>query len=111
MNRRWGRTIGTSIIVGLVASIPLSVASVKSNSSDQFSHNAIFLEAFGPRILYSINYDHRFARDLSVRVGYSSWDVPFDLGFFSANLKFGGFPVEVNYLFGNGPSHLALAGC
>ncbi len=108
MNTRWGHKIGTSIIVGLVSSIPLSVASAKPKNSDQFSHNAIFLEAFGPGILYSINYDYRFARDLSVRVGYSSWDVPFDLGFFSANLKFRGFPVEVNYLPGNGPSHLDL---
>ncbi len=108
MKGRSGRTIAVLIILGFVALAPLSAALAKKKTSNEYSHNAIFVEALGPGVLYSIDYDHRFTRNLSVRVGYSSWNVPFDPGFFNDEVKFKGFPVAVNYLYGNGLNHLEL---
>ncbi len=70
------------------------------------SQNAIYIEAFGPGIPYSINYDYRFQQDISVRIGFSSWSIP-DL-FSDGTNSLTTFPIMVNYLLGQGTDHLEL---
>jgi hypothetical protein len=43
--------------------------------SQTFSPNAVFLEAFGQGLLYSVNYDHRFTEHTGARIGatYFRW--------------------------------------
>jgi hypothetical protein len=61
----------------------------------------------GQCFLYSINYDRRLWPNISIRVGFSNWSIPFFL-FAEGNLSFTGFPVTVNYLTGEGTAHLEV---
>ena len=67
------------------------------------AHNAIYFEALGAGILYSINYERFITKDVTLRIGYSSWSVPF-FGLES----FIGVPVMVHDLIGSGNSKLDI---
>jgi len=69
--------------------------------------NAIYFEALGPGILYSINYERMVSNNVSIRIGYSSWQVttPFLI---TSSVSFTGIPVMVNFLQGDGNSKLEL---
>ena len=69
--------------------------------------NAIYFEALGPGILYSINYERMVTEAVSIRIGYSSWQVttPFLI---TSSVSFTGIPIMVNVLQGDGNSKLEL---
>jgi hypothetical protein len=69
--------------------------------------SAIYVEALGQGILYSVNYDYRLTTHIGLRAGFTSWSIPI-LFFAVGELKFTGFPIMVNYLSGEGTSHLEL---
>ena len=87
-----------------VAGTRFSFAQEKDTS---YCRSAIYIEGFGQGILYSINYDYRFTPNIGLRTGFTSWSMPFAL-FAIDELKFTGFPIMVNYLSGQGTSHLEL---
>jgi hypothetical protein len=67
---------------------------------------AVYFELLGPGFLYSLNYDHRISPHMSIRAGFSRWSIePFFL-FSTGEFRFTGFPILVNYLSGEGSSHL-----
>jgi hypothetical protein len=92
------------IICGLLVA-PLHPLMAQEKET-QYSQNAIFAEGLGPGIFYSINYDHRFTPNMSIRVGFTSWSLPglFLIG--ETNVT--AFPITVNHLIGKGASHLEL---
>ncbi len=69
-----------------------------------FSRHSIFLELGGNAFAYSLNYDYRFARHASARVGFEYLRLS-ALGSSSSVLL---VPIMVNYLTGKGSSHLEL---
>jgi hypothetical protein len=69
--------------------------------------NAVYFELLGPGLLYSINYERMVSDNISLRIGYSSWQVttPFLI---TSSVSFTGIPVMVNFLSGDGNSKLEL---
>ena len=58
--------------------IPIVLVLVSFNQeamSQSFSSDALYVEALGQGVLYSVNYDHRFAEHVGVRFGatYFTW--------------------------------------
>ena len=70
--------------------------------------NAIYAEVFGPGLLYSINYDYLITPHMSLRAGVSRWSFPAIFFLINGSIDFTGFPVTLNYLAGEGNSHLEL---
>jgi len=89
----------------MILLIPSSCLLAQENGA-QYSKNAIFVEGLGSGIFYSINYDHRFTPNISGRVGFTSWSL--SGFFFDTKLSATAFPIIVNYLLGDGASHLEL---
>jgi len=77
-------------------------------SVNHYTRDAIYAEGFGPGILYSINCDHRFTPNFSLRVGFTTWSLPAFALLVAGELKFTAFPIMVNYLTGQGDHHLEL---
>ncbi len=74
------------------------------NKIEEAPNNAIYFEAGGPGILYSINYDRMITDDISLRLGYSSWG--FTL--LSSSGSFTGIPIMINDLMGDGNSKFEI---
>jgi hypothetical protein len=74
----------------------------------RFCPSAIYFEVLGQGILYSINYDHRLSSHFGFRVGFTKWLIPPSYYFWRDGIIFTGFPFMVNYLSGEGTSHLEL---
>ena len=74
------------------------------NRIEEAPNNAIYFEAGGPGILYSINYERMITDDFSIRLGYSSWG--FTL--LSSSGSFTGIPIMINDLMGDGNSKFEL---
>jgi hypothetical protein len=94
---------GTIFILLALACRPLfSQQAVEKQSRDAYSRNCIYLELLGTGLLYSINYEHRFAEHWSGRVGFTAYSIP---GILIAepevSMDFLGFPVLLNYLAGS----------
>ncbi len=85
-------------------------SAVAQEEATHFRRSAIYVEGLGQGILYSVNYDHRLTPHIGLRAGFTSWSnrsIPNFL-FETGELKFTGFPIMVNYLSGEGTSHLEL---
>ncbi len=71
------------------------------NETD-YRKNAVFFELFGPGVFYSINYDRRIKQHLSLRAGFTSWNL--HGGLFTLlgieKLSMTAFPVMINYITG-----------
>lgn len=87
-----------------IAALIAEDAPAQENGGNLARH-AIYAEAFGQGLLYSINYDYRLLDQLSLRAGFTSWTIH---GLFYDDMSFTGFPVMANYLTGEGTSHLEL---
>ncbi|MBI1805064.1 MAG: hypothetical protein HY033_08900 [Ignavibacteriae bacterium] len=72
------------------------------------SRSAIYVELLGQGLLYSVNYDYRITDHLSLRAGFSTWTIPSIFGLVDGEISFTGFPIMLNYLTGEGSSHLEL---
>jgi hypothetical protein len=76
-----------------------------------YRKNAIFLELLGPGMFYSVNYDRRIGNNLSLRGGFTTWNlhgVLFEL-LGIERLSMTAFPLSINYLTGPGKSsHLEI---
>lgn len=77
-------------------------------TESDFCRNAIYVEIFGPGLLYSINYDRLITRHTSLRAGVSKWSFPAFFFLVNGSIDFTGFPVTLNYLAGEGNSRLEL---
>lgn len=75
-----------------------------SQSTD--SKNAMYVEAFGPGLFYSINYERFISTDFTVRGGVSI----FPMNGETSQSTFIIAPIMCNYLFGNGNSKLEIGG-
>ncbi len=75
------------------------------NRIEEAPNNAIYFEAGGPGLLYSINYERMITDDFSIRLGYSSWG--FSL-LASSSGSFTGIPIMINDLMGDGNSKFEL---
>jgi len=80
---------------------------VAQEKATRFCRSAIYVEVLGQGVLYSINYDYRLTPHIGLRAGFTTWSLPSFL-FAVGELKFTGFPIMVNYLSGEGSSHLEL---
>jgi hypothetical protein len=70
------------------------------------ARHALYAEIAGQGILYSLNYEYRVSDHVSLRAGFSSWDIP-DFAFLS-HFSYTGFPLMVNWLVGSGDSRLEI---
>jgi len=78
---------------------------VAQEEATRFSRNAIYVEVLGQGILYSVNYDHRFTPHIGLRAGFTTWVLDLVI---IPEMRFTGFPIMINYLTGEGTSHLEL---
>ncbi|MGB9591268.1 MAG: hypothetical protein ACPL1K_01985, partial [Candidatus Kryptoniota bacterium] len=72
---------------------------------ETFCRSAVYIEGLGQGMLYSINYDYRLARHISIRAGFTRWSLPF---IFFSDIQITGFPIMGNYLSGTASHHLEL---
>jgi hypothetical protein len=103
--------ICTLFAIGLVTLMILSSSAsplAAQENSNECSRNAIFVEGFGPGLLYSINYDRRLFPDISVRAGVSYWVLPGIFFLVAGGITIWDFPITVNYLIGKDASHIEL---
>lgn len=107
MQRRgYFRPILISIMSIMLFTIPCDI--LAQNKINNFSRNSIYVEAAGPGIIYSINYEYKIVKNIGIRAGFSSWSM--EPLFFSSSGKttFTEFPLMVNYLIGHQRNHLEL---
>jgi hypothetical protein len=76
------------------------------DSSNNFSRNAIYVEGLGQGVAYSVNYDYRIIRQVSIRAGFTFGSIPPPIRSFSDNSSFTGFPLMVNMIIGGKVHHL-----
>ena len=67
-----------------------------------YRKNAVFFELLGPGVFYSVNYDRRISKYLSLRGGFTTWSLH---GILLAmlgieRLSMTAFPIMVNYMTG-----------
>ncbi|HUX56074.1 MAG TPA: hypothetical protein VMV77_03820 [Bacteroidales bacterium] len=75
-----------------------------------FRRNAIYIEMLGQGIFYSVNYDYRLSRKISLRAGFTIWSIN-SIDFLLiqiTDLKYKSFFVMGNYLTGTKSNHLEL---
>ena len=72
--------------------------------------NALYAEAAGVGLLYSLNYERMVSDNVSLRIGYSSWSFTLPFIFVSESVSFTGIPIMVNLLEGRGNSKLEIGG-
>ena len=89
------------VILVILASAPHPGAVAQQSSS--YSQNAVYFEGLGQGLLYSVNFDHRFAENFAVRAGFSH----FTIGFIS-DVSITTIPLMVEYLSGSGNHHLEI---
>ena len=95
----------------LILSLAIIVSAISMNAQTR----TLNLELLGTAGMAGINYDARFAGNhgfgYSVCLGYgisfSDWKCLLDPSNYGINHQIG-IPVEINYLFGKGNSHLVL---
>jgi hypothetical protein len=68
-----------------------------------YTRNAVYFEGLGQGLLYSVNFDHRFAESIAVRVGVSRFTIEF-----ISDVSITTIPLMVEYLPGHGSSHLEI---
>ncbi len=77
------------VIVSMLSALymPASVQSAQ-DPDGHFARNAVYFEALGPGVFYSLNYERRITDVLSLRAGFTAWN------------GLVGFPLMVNGLLG-----------
>jgi hypothetical protein len=95
-----GRHLAVMLVVLGTRQVSLS----QTETPTDLARSAIYLELFGQGGLYSINYEYRFLKNFSARVGFSKWVFPFLI----ANVDFTGFPLMVNLLIGGRYANLEV---
>lgn len=63
----------------------------------EYSHHALYFEAGGHGVLYTINYDYRFAKIFAARIGFTHYTIP---NFFFSDLTITAFPIIGEFLIG-----------
>jgi len=84
--------------------IPRSL--LAQDTVSNFSRNAIYVEGLGQGVMWSINYEYRTIREVSLRAGFTLESVPPPIRSFSDNSTFTGFPLLVNFIVGGKVHHL-----
>lgn len=100
------RAAHVTVIGTILVMMPVFASVQAQVKSTPYTRNAVYIEGLGNGGLYSLNYDHRFANDLSVRAGFSAWW----LGGTNEGFGFGliALPLTVNYLLGGNGEYLEL---
>lgn len=75
-------------------------------SQSHDSHNAIYLEAFGARILYSVNYERFVSNDFTFRIGFSMVPANSNSGKDQSTLIF--VSLIANFLLGEANSKMEI---
>lgn len=69
-----------------------------AGSEQRDANNSFFLEAGGPGLLYSVNYERVLENDFGLRVGFSYTSFSASAGSSSASASFMAIPVIASYL-------------
>lgn len=87
MRLRGHSKIAVVVLLLVLASLPARAQSAKKRGG-HFARNAVYVEAFGPGLFYSLNYERRITENISLRGGFTAYTFLV------------GFPVMVNALLG-----------
>ena len=90
-----------SAVVIFALAVVLFHSLLPAQTAPAYSQNAVYFEALGQGILYSINFDHRFSENIAVRAGFSSFNVDIVLSDFTITT----IPLMLEFLSGHGSSH------
>jgi len=95
------------VLLALAFRALFSQSVVEKQSGEAYSRNCIYLELLGTGLLYSINYEHRFAEHWNGRVGFTRFSIP---TIFEPEMDLGitGFPVLLNHLSGSNSHHFEI---
>jgi len=79
----------------------------ESTKAQSYARNSVYLELGGNGLLYSVNYDRRFTKDITGRFGFMIFGGQSDQ---ATDDQIGAaiFPVTANYLVGSGSHRLEL---
>ena len=88
------KVISLALIL-LLTSVPASAQSTKDGET-HFARNAVYLEALGPGVFYSFNYERRLTEIMSLRGGFTAWN------------GLVGFPLMVNGLLGQDEDYFEI---
>jgi hypothetical protein len=91
------------IILILVVIFAAARPAAFAQPSSGYTPNGVYFEFLGQGLLYSVNFDHRFAENIAVRAGFSH----FTIGFIS-DVTITTIPLMVEYLSGTGNHHLEI---
>ena len=89
------------VILVILASAPHPGADAQGSSS--YTQNAVYFEALGQGLLYSVNFDHRFTENIAFRVGFSSFSVAL-----FTDVSITTIPLMAEFLTGHGSHHLEI---
>jgi hypothetical protein len=81
-----------------------------AGADDRDANNSFFVEAGGPGLLYSVNYERIFENDFGLRVGVSYASLSASAGSTSASAAFLTVPVIASYLGLHGGNHVLELG-
>lgn len=81
-----------------------------SSSDGRDANNSFFVEAGGPGLLYSVNYERIVENDFGLRVGVSYTSISASAGGSSASAAFLTVPVIASYLGLRGGNHILELG-
>ena len=79
-------------------------------AEDRDANNSIFIEAGGPGLLYSVNYERIVENDFGLRIGASYTSLSASAGGSSASAAFTTIPVIASYLGLRGGNHILELG-
>lgn len=86
-------------LIVLCLSSVTAIAQTPTDTIQTYKRNAIYFELGGNAFIYSLNFDYKFARHVSGRIGASV------AKYYGAYVL---FPTMINYLVGSGNSRLEL---
>jgi hypothetical protein len=104
MSRFTGLLLAAISLLFAVSTVPAFAQPISGDETVDapLATHSVFVEALGNGGLYSVNYDHRFHEDLSLRGGFSFYSgVDATYG---AQVSVLVVPITLNYLAG-GPNH------
>jgi hypothetical protein len=90
----------------LIPSIAGIIVLSTPGMSQSTSKNAVYAEALGAGIFYSLNYERFISNDVTVRIGFSSFPLSYNDGKDHSTLFI--VPIIANYLVGTGNSKLEV---
>ena len=87
-----------AIVLAAAVAGPAMADRLGAPREDRDANNSFFLEAGGPGLLYSVNYERVFENDFGMRVGFSYTSFSASAGSSSASASFMAIPVIASYL-------------